>query len=77
MNKISFTRQLHTSVIQNARRGSPQEIVENEKRGVFRVLDIGKPKPFIRKNEIKRNDRFIVKAPPRYSNHIFIIEFSH
>lgn len=41
-----------------------EKMVEDEKRGIFRVLDIGKPKPFQARFE-RRGLRFPVKAPPR------------
>ena len=40
------------------------KIVENEKRGIFRKLDIGLPEPFNPEKK-KFNDRIIVKAAPR------------
>ena len=40
------------------------ELVEKEKRGIFRKLDLGLPRPW--KSEIKKfDDRVIVKATPR------------
>ena len=44
------------------------KMVENEKRGIFRTLDIGLPRPF--RERKKRDDRIIVKAAPRYVIHL-------
>ena len=41
-----------------------RKMVENEKRGNFRKLDIGLPKQFYRERE-KRSDRIVIKAAPR------------
>ena len=41
------------------------KIVDNEKRGIFRTLDIGLPRPFNQERK-KWNDRILVKAAPRY-----------
>ncbi len=42
-----------------------EKMVSNEKRGVFRVLDIGKPKPFNRHTGPRAAKRVVIKATPR------------
>ena len=64
-------RQVHTTVVSNQRAKyiDAAKKLEDEKRGVFRVLDIGKPRPFGQKKNFTER-RYVVKAPPRY---LFII----
>ena len=64
------SRQLHLSAINEFRKISREKpdvakLIENEKRGVFRVLDIGKPKPvkLSRAPQIFRSMK--MPAPPR------------
>ena len=42
-----------------------QNMLENEKRGTFRKLDIGLPRPWVTYQK-KVRDQTIVKAAPRY-----------
>lgn len=49
-----------------------QTMVADEKRGIFRVLDIGKPRGF-REKRAKRSDRKIVRASPRYNQDTLIL----
>ena len=60
-------RQVHTTVVSNQRAKyiDAAKKLEDEKRGVFRVLDIGKPRPFGQKKNFTER-RYVVKAPPRY-----------
>ena len=42
------------------------ELVEKEKRGIFRKLDLGLPRPWKSDDKMKKfDDRVIVKATPR------------
>ena len=71
----SFQRNLCSSVVLKTKRGAGGEegklssdeinkMVENEKRGIFRQLDIGLPRPWVK--DMKRfDDRIVVKAAPR------------
>jgi len=63
-------RQIHLSAKnefrQNRRENiDPAKLVENEKRGIFRVLDIGKPKPFKFGRKDWEDRRYKMAAPPR------------
>jgi len=63
-------RQIHLSANnefrQNMRdRIDPAKMVENEKRGIFRVLDIGKPKPKKFGPRVWEDRRYKIAAPPR------------
>ena len=66
------SRQLHLSAInefrQNTRGEKPDvaKLVENEKRGVFRVLDIGKPKPVKLSRAAFVHRTLKMPAQPRY-----------
>ena len=42
-----------------------ERAVKDEKRGVFRVLDIGLPKPYQADRAKRTADRVVIKAPPR------------
>ena len=65
------TRQVHLSAIcqfrQNTReRPDIHKTLENEKRGVFRVLDIGKPRPVKLGRTQFAHRRYLMPGPPRY-----------
>ena len=66
LTTLSMTswRQVHTSLSSNQRHVDAVKKLADEKRGVFRVLNIGKPKPMGKKKafEERRNE---VKALPR------------
>jgi len=64
------TRQVHLSAIcqfrQNTReRPDIHKTLENEKRGVFRVLDIGKPRPVKLGRTPFAHRRYLMPGPPR------------
>ena len=64
------TRQVHLSAVcefrQSTReRDDLQKTLENEKRGIFRVLDIGKPKPMKLGRTAYAHRRFVMPGPPR------------
>ena len=72
---LIFQRYLSTTPIRKTRRGAGKEqgrmtadainkMVENEKKGIFRQLDIGLPQQWREKKKI--DDRVVVKASPRY-----------
>ena len=72
---FSYQRHFCRSATMKTRRGAGahegkmtkdeiNKMIENEKRGIFRKLDIGLPQPF-NKERKKINDRIIVKAAPR------------
>ena len=63
-------RQIHLSASNEFRhnmrdRIDPAKMVENEKRGIFRVLDIGKPKPKKFGRRVWEDRRYKIAAPPR------------
>ena len=65
------TRQVHLSAMcqfrQNTReRPDIHKTLENEKRGVFRVLDIGKPRPVKLGRTPFAHRRYLMPGPPRY-----------
>jgi hypothetical protein len=60
-SKISFFEKEESSA---TTRKELETMVSDEKRGIFRVLDIGMPKPYsVRKP--RRSDRRVIKAIPR------------
>ena len=74
LDVLIFQRYLYTTPICKTKRGAGKEegrmtsdainkMVENEKRGIFRKLDIGLPQPF--RERKKFDDRIEVKASPR------------
>ena len=71
ITKTISTRQIHLSAQNETRwqnvkdRIDPARMVENEKRGIFRVLDIGKPKPKKFGPRVFEDRRFKIAAPPR------------
>ena len=75
IDMLIFQRYLSTTHIRKTRRGAGKEqgrmtadainkMVENEKKGIFRQLDIGLPQQWREKKKI--DDRVVVKASPRY-----------
>ena len=65
-SNVAICRQVHTALVSNQRTKymDAAKKLEDEKRGVFRVLDLGKPRPFGRKKAFIER-RNVVKAPPR------------
>ena len=65
-SNVAIWRQVHTALVSNQRTKymDAAKKLEDEKRGVFRVLDLGKPRPFGRKKAFIER-RNVVKAPPR------------
>lgn len=62
---ICGRQQIHISSVHFERTVNPQQIVENEKRGVFRVLDIGKPRNQGLTRSGYRYNRHQISAIPR------------
>jgi hypothetical protein len=72
MLTLTSRRQVHVSAVMNAEPGGGRDsrpkdlekMVSDEKRGVYRVLDIGKPSPFEKRKPFEAR-RIKTKGPPR------------